>query len=95
MIENDFRFLYLVNFLIKFVLYISINGHLKGFKFFCCIRVCEQHNPAHWNKDEEIYGAHLIYLYNNAVYDEVKKYFLQRNINIDNLPKRYFNLFEI
>lgn len=88
-------FIYLVNFLIKFVLYISINGHLKGFKFYCCIRVCEQHNPAHWYKDEEIYGAHLIYLYNNAVYDEVKKYFLQRNINIDNLPKRYFNLFEI
>ena len=31
----------------------------------------------------------LIYLYNDEIYKEVKKYFLQKNINIDNLPIRY------
>ena len=31
----------------------------------------------------------MIYLYNDEIYKEVKKYFLQQGINIDNLPKRY------
>ena len=36
-----------------------------------------------------MYGAHLIYFYNNEVYLEVKKYFLQKDIDIDELPKAY------
>jgi len=85
-------FAYLANFLIKFALYLSINGNLKGFKFFPCIKVCEQ-SWANAVREVHIYGAHLIYLYNNEVYKEVKKYFLQRNINIDDLPIRYFQIF--
>lgn len=32
---------------------------------------------------------YLVYLYNDEICKEVKKYFLQKNINIDNLPKSY------
>lgn len=45
-----------------------------------------------------MYGAllsaryYLIYLYNYEIYKEVKQYFLQKNIDIDNLPKSY-NIF--
>lgn len=86
-------FIYLANFLFKFILYLSINLNLKGFKFFPCIRVCEQNIGGRYYRKGDIYGAHLIYLYNDEVYKEVKKYFLQRDINIDNLPIRYFQMF--
>ena len=76
-------FIFLANILIKAFIYLYLNGNLKGFKAFPFIRVCSQ------NLMHNIYGAHLIYFYNDKVYLEVKKYFLQKNIDIDDLPNSY------
>lgn len=85
--------MYLANFLFKLILYLFINLNLKGFKFFPCIKVCEQNIGGRYYHKGDIYGAHLIYFYNDEVYKEVRKYFLQRDIDIDNLPIRYFQIF--
>ena len=78
-----FGFIFLANILIKLFVYFYINKNLKGFRFFPFIRVCIQ------TLRFDIYGAHLIYFYNDKVYLEVKKYFLQKNIDIDELPNTY------
>ena len=82
---------YISNIIVKFVIYILINGNLNGFKIFPFIQIAEPHS------DGYRYGAaailheryYMIYLFNNEIYEEVKKYFLQQGINIDNLPKKY------
>ena len=81
---------YFSNFLIKFCFYLCINISLKGFKIFPFIRVTNETygRPAAYN-DTLNARYYLIYLHNNETYKEVKKYFLQKNINIDNLPKQY------
>lgn len=79
-------FILFANISIKLFVYLYLNGNLKGFKIFPFIQVCSpdlMHN---------IYGAHLIYFYNDKVYLEVKKYFLQKNININDLPKKYLGI---
>ncbi|MBR7047546.1 MAG: hypothetical protein IKI43_04205, partial [Campylobacter sp.] len=78
-----FGFIFLANILIKLFVYFFINKNLKGFRVFPFIRVCSQ------DLRHNMYGAHLIYFYNNEVYFEVKKYFLQKDIDIDELPKAY------
>ena len=82
-------FMYAVNILIKFVVYFCINKGLKGFQIFPFIKVAEP-----WYGNEFMafpISAHyyLVYLYSSEVYDEVKEYFLQKNINIDFLKKDY------
>ena len=79
-------FILSANILIKLFVYFYLNKNLKGFRFFPFIRVCSQDLALN------IYGAHLIYFYNDKVYLEVKKYFLQKNINIDDLPKKYLGI---
>lgn len=78
-----FGFIFLANILIKLFVHFYINKNLKGFRFFPFIRVCDQ------DLRHNMYGAHLIYFYNDEVYLEVKKYFLQKDIDIDELPKTY------
>jgi len=80
---------YLANLILKFLFYIFASKSLKNFKIFPFIQVDKPHHTV------PMYGAllsaryYLIYLYNDEIYKEVKKYFLQKNINIDNLPKSY------
>lgn len=80
---------YLANLALKFIVYIFLNRSLKGFRIFPFIQVAKSQHIV------SMYGAllsaryYLIYLYNDEIYKEVKKYFLQKNINIDNLPKSY------
>ncbi|MDA3045619.1 CCDC34 family protein [Campylobacter sp. VBCF_06 NA8] len=83
---------YFSNFLINLCFYLFINMSLKGFKMFPFIRVTSMAFP-----NPNPYGGgfvlsaryYLIYLYNQKIYQEVKKYFLQKNINIDYLSKQY------
>ncbi|MBP3206767.1 MAG: hypothetical protein J6M21_00735 [Campylobacter sp.] len=83
---------YLSNFLIKLFFYFFVNFSLKGFKIFPFIRIT---GKSYTNRDG--YGGgfvlsaryYLIYLHNDKAYKEVKQYFLQKNINIDYLPKKY------
>ena len=62
---------------------------MKNFKIFSFIQVNKPYSTM------PMYGTllsaryYLVYLYNDEIYKEVKKYFLQKNINIDNLPKSY------
>ena len=81
---------YFSNFLIKLCFYLYINISLKGFKIFPFIRVTNETygRPAAYN-DTLNARYYLVYLHNNEIYKEVKQYFLQKNINIDNLPKTY------
>ena len=80
---------YLANLILKFLFYIFTSKSLKNFKIFPFIQVNKPHHTV------PMYGAllsaryYLVYLYNDEIYKEVKKYFLQKNINIDNLPKSY------
>ena len=82
--------MYMANIFIKFVVYCCINKGIKGFKIFPFIKVDEP-----WHGGYLYYSivvsAHyyLIYLYSSEIYDEVREYFLQKNINIDYIKKDY------
>ena len=80
---------YLANLILKFLFYIFTSKSLKNFKIFSFIQVNKPYSTM------PMYGTllsaryYLVYLYNDEIYKEVKTYFLQKNINIDNLPKSY------
>ena len=83
-------FMYIINMLLKLIVYFYINRSLKGFKIFPFIKVAR---PGY---DKYLYNAvaisahyYLIYLYSSEIYDEVREYFLQKNINIDYIKKDY------
>lgn len=82
--------MYVANVLIKFVVYFCINKGIKGFKIFPFIKVDEPWNGGYLYYSVVV-SAHyyLIYLYSSEIYDEVKEYFLQKNINIDYIKKDY------
>jgi len=82
--------MYAANVLIKFVVYFCINKGIKGFKIFPFIKVDEPWNGGYLYYSVVV-SAHyyLIYLYSSEIYDEVKEYFLQKNINIDYIKKDY------
>ena len=77
---------YFSAFLIKLFFYFFINVSLKGFKIFPFIRIATA-NITIATMSERYF---MIYLYNDEIYKEVKKYFLQKNIDIDKLPKDYW-----
>ena len=87
-------FMYVANIFIKFVVYFCINKGIKGFKIFPFIKVDEPWHGGYLYYSVAI-SAHyyLIYLYSSEIYDEVKEYFLQKNINIDYIKKDYTVLF--
>ena len=68
---------YLTNLILKFLFYIFTSKSLKNFKIFSFIQVNKPHGTV------SMYGVlsagyYLVYLYNNEIYKEVKKYFLQK-----------------
>lgn len=82
--------MYVANIFIKFVVYFCINKGIKGFKIFPFIKVDEPWHGGYLYYSVVV-SAHyyLIYLYSSQIYDEVKEYFLQKNINIDYIKKDY------
>ena len=87
-------FMYVANVFIKFVVYFCINKGIKGFKIFPFIKVDEPWHGGYLYYSVVV-SAHyyLIYLYSSEIYDEVREYFLQKNINIDYIKKDYTVLF--
>ncbi|WP_297921532.1 hypothetical protein [uncultured Campylobacter sp.] len=83
-------FMYVANIFIKFVVYFCINKGIKGFKIFPFIKVDEPWHGGYLYYSVVV-SAHyyLIYLYSSEIYDEVREYFLQKNINIDYIKKDY------
>ena len=83
-------FMYITNMLLKLIVYFYINHSLKGFKIFPFIKVARPGYGKYLYNAVAI-SAHyyLIYLYSSQIYDEVKEYFLQKNINIDYIKKDY------
>ena len=86
--------MYVANIFIKFVVYFCINKGIKGFKIFPFIKVDEPWHGGYLYYSVVV-SAHyyLIYLYSSQIYDEVREYFLQKNINIDYIKKDYTVLF--
>ena len=86
--------MYITNMLLKLIVYFYINRSLKGFKIFPFIKVDEPWHGGYLYYSVVV-SAHyyLIYLYSSEIYDEVKEYFLQKNINIDYIKKDYTVLF--
>ncbi|WP_270875679.1 hypothetical protein [Campylobacter sp. CS_ED2] len=83
--------IYFANFLIKLCFYIFLNRNLKGFKVFPFIRIAKfasYERPLPYNAFLSM-KYFMIYLYNDEIYKEVKKYFLQKDIDIDRLSKTY------
>jgi len=82
--------MYVANIFIKFVVYFCINKGIKGFKIFPFIKVDEPWHGGYLYYSVVV-SAHyyLIYLYSSEIYDEVREYFLQKNINIDYIKKDY------
>ena len=80
-------FIYLWGFLLNFIFYLSVNKNLKGFRALPFIRVAEPTtNPGYHNILPRYY---LIYIYNDKIYNDIKEYFLQKNIDIDYIKKNY------
>lgn len=82
---------YFSNLFIKFFIYLFINKRVNGFKIFPFIQIYKPTFLLSYN-NSFAKRYYLIYLYNYEIYKEVKQYFLQKNIDIDNLPKNY-NIF--
>ena len=82
--------MYVANIFIKFVIYFCINKGIKGCKIFPFIKVDEPWHGGYLYYSVVV-SAHyyLIYLYSSQIYDEVREYFLQKNINIDYIKKDY------
>lgn len=82
--------MYVTNVLIKFVIYFCINKGIKGFKIFPFIKVARPgYGKYLYNAVAIAAHYYLIYLYSSQIYDEVREYFLQKNINIDYIKKDY------
>lgn len=82
---------YFSNLLIKLFFYLFINFSLKGFKIFPFINIADKSytTPSAYSGIGLTARYFMIYLYNDEIYKEIKKYFLQQCINIDDLPKSY------
>ena len=87
-------FMYITNMFLKLIVYFYINRSLKGFKIFPFIKVARPgYGKYLYNAVAIAAHYYLIYLYSSKIYDEVKEYFLQKNINIDYIKKDYTVLF--
>ncbi|WP_298025051.1 hypothetical protein [uncultured Campylobacter sp.] len=83
-------FMYIINMLLKLIVYFYINRSLKGFKIFPFIKVARPgYGKYLYNAVAIAAHYYLIYLYSSEIYDEVREYFLQKNINIDYIKKDY------
>lgn len=80
---------YFVNLTFKFIFYLLRNKSLKGFTALPFIRISNEVFTVSMYATPVSGRYFMIYLYNYEIYKEVKKYFLQKNINIDDLPKSY------
>ena len=82
-------FTYLFGFLLNFILYLFINRNLKGFRALPFIRIARP-SYGRWFRNKPVYPRYyLVYLYNQKIYDEIKEYFLLKNVNINNVKKDY------
>jgi len=83
-------FMYITNMLLKLIVYFYINRSLKGFKIFPFIKVARpRYGKYLYNAVAIAAHYYLIYLYSSEIYDEVREYFLQKNIDIDYIKKDY------
>lgn len=74
---------YLSNLAIKFLLYLILNGNFWGFTAFPFIKLGTKYLGFRARRH------FLMYFYNEKIYDEVGEYFLQKDINIDEIEKSY------
>ena len=82
-------FTYLFGFLLNFILYLFVNRNLKGFRALPFIRIARP-SYGRWFRNKPVYPRYyLVYLYNQKIYDEIKEYFLLKNVNINNVKKDY------
>ena len=82
-------FTYLFGFLLNLILYLFINRNLKGFRVLPFIRIARP-SYGRWFRNKPVYPRYyLVYLYNQKIYDEIKEYFLLKNVNINNVKKDY------
>ena len=82
-------FTYLFGFLLNFILYLFINSNLKGFRALPFIRIARP-SYGRWFRNKPVYPRYyLVYVYNKKIYDEIKEYFLLKNVNINNVKKDY------
>lgn len=82
-------FTYLFGFLLNLILYLFINRNLKGFRILPFIRIARP-SYGRWFRNKPVYPRYyLVYLYNQKIYDEIKEYFLRKNVNINNVKKDY------
>ena len=80
---------YLVNLMFKFIFYLFINRNLKGFSALPFVRISNEVFTVSMYATPISGRYFMIYLYNDEIYKEVRRYFFQQGINIDNLPKSY------
>lgn len=82
-------FTYLFGFLLNLILYLFINRNLKGFRALPFIRIARP-SYGRWFINKPVYPrCYLVYLYNQKIYDEIKEYFLLKNVNINSIKKDY------
>ena len=82
-------FTYLFGFLLNLILYLFINRNLKGFRALPFIRIARP-SYGRWFRNKPVYPRYyLVYVYNKKIYDEIKEYFLLKNVNINNVKKDY------
>ena len=82
-------FMYLSNIILKLIVYLFLNKSLRGFRFLPFLRVAEPWYGNNFIAFPISMKYFSIYIYNEKVYDEIWRWFLQNGVNIDRVKRNY------
>ncbi len=82
-------FVYLCNIIFKLIVYLFLNKSLKGFRFLPFLRVSHPSYGRNFKATILNIKHFVIYMYDEKVYDEIWRWFLQNGINIDRVKRNY------
>ena len=82
-------FMYLCNVIFKLIVYLFLNKSLRGFRFLPFLRVAVPWYGNNFKAFPISIKYFSIYIYNEKVYDEIWRWFLQNGVNIDRVKRNY------
>ena len=82
-------FMYLGNVIFKLIIYLFLNKSLRGFRFLPFLRVAVPWYGNNFKAFPISMKYFSIYIYNEKVYEEIWRWFLQNGVNIDRVKRNY------
>ena len=82
-------FMYLSNIILKLTIYLFLNKSLRGFRILPFLRVAEPIQGNSFQASVINMKYFSIYIYNEKIYKEIWRWFLQNGVNIDRVKRNY------